>query len=801
MKYSLWSIPAAFLLFICTIQTGCTSNRVSVANDSFSACLSTAGGRIGPASFVIDGLELAAEGTPVFELCINGRIWTSDDPVWKYSGTTSKTLSNGGVVETYRFKGLKELGGLVLEWDREYFGDASILRERLRLQSRKAGKFRLTNSDGKQHLIFPRYSFNASGEGASVTEVSMAHFTTYKAESITRQVNHPDTVSFVLKPGDAPKPLKGPLMITRTPDLQIITSYEHASQDDSFMGEGRKVAPAAGNDAFQDIQGNLDFLKDDDFWFIASEASLDSGHLTVDNHIRRGGYLDGEEIPSDGWYETVWSSITLLPPKENPYDAIIDYVYHRITDHWQSRKAHFYYNTWGMQRAMPADSLLLCMTEDRLFREIDHAAEMGLDCFVIDYGWSPQLGDWSPDGQKLPNGLAPVVERIRSRGMTAGVWISLAGTNYDMPSAKEHPEWLVKDKDGNPVKGQFEYPVMDIVGPYYDVLLSSLKALIDEGVRYFKWDSFDTASSDCPDLWHGDESHSRKERMDRYNYLAPIYATRLMHELREYCPDVVIENDLTEWERCMIGLLPLQEGKFYFINNGASWYGDYTSLRTRSLRGVINEYSLFLPQEIFTYAMFPQDQAGCSIYNTVSMLSCGHGFWGDLDLTTPEQRAAIRGLVTKAKRVLPNVEGRPVRHIGAVDNSPEVYWQTDYENGYGLVTAFSRISVHHDLKLPMRKGGVLGVLGHPFKVDGSTLTIPLDLEGPDACAAAFIIGTEEPGVRLTGSTGILEDVAPRPEGLYVKALTATTIRAMMGQGGQMNFELAPGEEKVITEDD
>ena len=595
---------AAGLIAICMVHTGC-SRRMTVSNPLFSASLRTEGGRIGPASFTLEGKELGTEGPPVFELCINGRIWTSDDPVWMPAGTDAKTLAGGGVVKTFRFQGRRELSGLILEWDREYFEDAPILRERLRLRSLQAGRFRLTLADGKQHLIFPRYSFQAAGDEAEVTEVSMAHFTTYRAEALTRQVNHPDTVSFVLKRGDAPRPLKGPLMITRLPGFQVITSYEHASQDESFMGEGRKVAPAPGNDAFQDIQGNLDFLTDDDFWFIASEASLEPGRLTVDNRIRRGGYLDCEEIPADGWYETVWSSLSVLGPGADPYDAIIDYVYRRISDHRLSRKAHFYYNTWGMQRSMPADSLLLCMTEERLFREIDHAAEMGMDCFVLDYGWS-RLGDWRPDPKGLPHGLAPLVQRIESHGMTTGVWISLAGTNYDMPFVREHPEWLVKDRDGLPVKGQFEFPVMDIVGPYYEVLLSSLKALTDEGVRYFKWDSFDTALSDCPGLWHGDERHSRKERIDRYNYLAPIYATKLMHELREYCPEVVIENDLTEWERCMIGLLPLQEGKFYFINNGASWYGDYSSLRTRSLRGVLNEYSFFLPQEIFTYAMFPQ---------------------------------------------------------------------------------------------------------------------------------------------------------------------------------------------------
>ena len=784
-----------FFLSVCLAAVSC--NNLKVSNPSFEAVLSVRDGRIVQSSFSVGGRETgAAPAAPVFELCLDGKVWTSDDPVWKHGGTATRTLANGGVVKTFRFNGLGDLSGLVLEWDREYFKDAPVIRERLRLKSLEKGRFHLTADDGKLHLVFPRYSFASDAEDAEVTEVNMARFTTYKDKALTRQVNHPDTVSFPLKTGETPIPLKGPLMIVKTPKLQVITSYEHASQDRSFMGPGRKVAPAAGNDAFQDIQGNLDFLTDDDFWFIASEASLKDGNLVVDNHVRRGAYLDGEEIPSDGWYETMWSSLTLLGPDADPYDAIHDYIYRRISDHMLSRKAQFYYNTWGMQRAMPEDSLLLCMNEKRLFREIDQAAEMGLDCFVIDYGWS-KLGDWTPDRDRLPNGLKSLVERINSHGMTAGVWISLAGTNYDMPVAREHPEWLVKDRDGVPVKGQFEYPVMDLVGPYYNVLLATLKSLVDQGVRYFKWDSYDTALSDCPGLWHGDESNTRKERIDRYNYLAPVYAVKMMRELRDYCPDLVIENDLTEWERCMIGLMPLQEGKFYFINNGASWYGDYTSLRTRSLRGVINEYSFFMPQEVFTYAMFPQDNNGCSIYNTVSALTCGHGFWGNLDLTTAEQRAAICGLVMKAKRVMPYIAGCPVRKTGLVDDSPEVYVQSNPDNGYGLVTAFSQEDVAQDFTIPFRDGSVLGVIGHPFSVADAGVVLPLDLNGKDACAAAFIIGAEGKGPRLLSSTGTLSELRNEGNGLYVKAEDAAALKIVMPDGKVREENLAAGEELTI----
>ncbi len=103
-----------------------------------------------------------------------------------------------------------------------------------------------------------------------------------------------------------------------------------------------------------------------------------------------------------------------------------------------------------------------------------------------------------------------------------------------------------------------------------------------------------------------------------------------MKELRKYNNDVVIEVDLTEPERCMIGLMPLQEGIFFFINNGASAYGDYSTYRTKSMRTVINDYGHFFPKELFTYAVYPHDVAPyhAQHYNINNTLIAGHGFWG-----------------------------------------------------------------------------------------------------------------------------------------------------------------------------
>jgi alpha-galactosidase len=64
---------------------------------------------------------------------------------------------------------------------------------------------------------------------------------------------------------------------------------------------------------------------------------------------------------------------------------------------------------------------------EKLIRELaDTASEYGFEEFVIDDGWQSSYGDWGVNREKFPNGLKPVFDYIKSRGMKPGIWISLA---------------------------------------------------------------------------------------------------------------------------------------------------------------------------------------------------------------------------------------------------------------------------------------------------------------------------------------------------------------------------------------
>ena len=779
----------------------------SVGNDDFRAGLHFRDHRFTGASFtdLRTGEELGvADAVPLFELCIDGRLVTSADPVWDFAGRTTRTLDNGGTVVCFLFRGRGWLKGLSLAWDREVFPRDGFVRERLRLQS--DGTHRLSCLEGANHLVFPRYTFRSAGPVRG-RELRIGTFRK-KREFPEHHMFHPDSTLFEL--GVEEQAVKGPFLILSDPRCRLVTSYEHASQDNAFTQKSLPDPAPGGNDGSQGVDGDVRSLSDDDFWFIAGFASHSDGRLVVGNRIRHGGYLDGELIPSEGWYETVWSTLSILPPDGDADAAIADYLLNKISENAASREADFYYNTWGFQRS--SKDLYSVMTEERLREEIRYAHECGVQTFVIDDGWHETFGHWVCNPVRIPSGLRSLTAYMDSLGMRPGIWLSLPGAGPKTQLTLEHPEWIIRDAGGAPVLAQWKNPVYDLVGPYYDCLLAELKALCDEGFRFFKWDAMNTLDSTLPDLYHGDSRYSPRERADRYNYLLPFYVTRLMRELREYCPGTVVELDLTEPERCLIGLQVLQEGKYYFINNGTSKYNDYTSYRTRSVRTVINRYASFIPQELFTYAVYPHDLASCGEYNVTTALTAGHGIWGDLSLMTPSERADVKGLFDKASQVLPFVRGARVEVVGEVGDTPEIYVQRCFETGWALVTAFgtggaSSVSSVSDASVSagagypftvgLRTSEVLGVLGHPYRLGPEGVELKFSFEGPADCASAFVLGGKGSGPQVYSSTGRLESIVSDGPGIRICAATDSEVSVGMPDGRLVTRFIAAGAVAVL----
>ena len=732
---------------------------------------------------------------PQFEFCVNGTLLTSDMPIWELKSQDTLLLNNGGIQTTRTFEGLREWEGLMVMIDCQRFDDSPLKRERIRLKSSKKEAFRLTNLNGKNHFIFPKYVFDIGEHNICVEEMRMGSYGMEILPDFNKEYTydnrpsrnlagchmfHTDHLKYELSE-DSTVSVKGPFMVANTSAGKIVTSYEHASQDKTYI---RRNDNNIKNESIVDLgqgleEDSLYLPQDDDFWFIASNVSLSAGQCTVWQNIRRGGYLDGETIPCEECWESVWSTIAVIPENQDHFSLIKDYVLTKITDNPQARKPEFYYNTWGMQRDSGSDyeDLRNVFTEKRILEEIESAAELNVDIFVFDDGWQEKIGEWKPNKQKLPNGFAPLIEAVRNKGMTPGVWVALAGVDSTSERYKQHVEWAVRSMDGRRLDVQWGHPAFDIVSEFYDLLLEDHKWLIDQGIRFFKWDGLNTFNSFQPGLGHGSEQYSKKERIDRYNYLMPFYVVKLMRELREYCPDIMIEIDLTEPERAMVGLMPLQEGKFFWMNNGASGYGDYSTLRTKSMRNIINQTNWLLPPEIFTFATYPHNMAPAYAqrYNINTSIIGGYGFWGNLRKMRSADRVKVGSVVAKAKKVIPHVAGKQLEITGLIGATPELYVQKNVDSGYGIISGFSGSAVEYPYTCKMDNKKLLGVLNHAYKCNDEGIHFNFQFTIPDDTREAFMIGNDGSGVTVLSSTGWLDDLTYSNDNLTITSGNESTV--------------------------
>lgn len=134
---------------------------------------------------------------------------------------------------------------------------------------------------------------------------------------------------------------------------------------------------------------------------------------------------------------------------------------------------------------------------DRLLTLAEAAAEVGAERFVLDDGWfggrrgdAAGLGDWVVSPDVYPQGLWPLVDRVRQKGMQFGLWVEPEMVNPDSDVARAHPEWILTGGGGRELGGARNQQVLNLADPgAYEHVLHQLDALLYEyPIAYLKWD-------------------------------------------------------------------------------------------------------------------------------------------------------------------------------------------------------------------------------------------------------------------------------------------------------------------------
>ena len=190
-------------------------------------------------------------------------------------------------------------------------------------------------------------------------------------------------------------------------------------------------------------------------------------------------------------------------------------------------------------------------------------AYMGGELFVMDDGWfgekyprltdNSSLGDWKVDRNKLPNGISWLVEQADKHGIRFGIWIEPEMTNTVSELYEEHPEWIIKAPEREPVLGrggtQF---VLDLGNPeVQDFVFKIVDDLMTENpkIDYIKWDA------NMPISNHGSQYLPKNKQSHLYIEYHRGFA-KVCDRIRAKYPDVTIQACASGGGRANWGVLP-----------------------------------------------------------------------------------------------------------------------------------------------------------------------------------------------------------------------------------------------------
>lgn len=286
----------------------------------------------------------------------------------------------------------------------------------------------------------------------------------------------------------------------------------------------------------------------------------------------------------------------------------------------------------------------------------DGAAKIDQEYFLLDAGWyagtvdrygfSPGVGNWYDiDRQKLPNGLMPIADHVRSLGMQFGLWFEPERVAPGTKLAIDHPDWILWDHTPEP-ENSFNanlnagYGLLNLGREDVQVWVREmLHHYVDTyGIKYIRYDM----NIDPLCYWDANDKPGRKG-ITQLRYIKGFYA--IMDWLREAHPDTVLEGCASGGRR-----IDLETVRRFHTQ----WISDYTvdpSIVRFHLFGI----NLFLPgnNHYVQYVLPTPNQKNFEADDLgfMSMFGGAFGTGGNVDLWSEELRCKAVGHVEIWKRL------------------------------------------------------------------------------------------------------------------------------------------------------
>lgn len=175
----------------------------------------------------------------------------------------------------------------------------------------------------------------------------------------------------------------------------------------------------------------------------------------------------------------------------------------------------------------------------RLLDLAERAVALGVERYVLDDGWfgarrddTAGLGDWVVSPDAWPQGLHPLVDRVRELGMQFGLWFEPEMVNEDSDVARAHPEWIMQLDDRLPIRSRHQQVLNLSIPEAFEHVLGQMSALFEEyAIDYVKWDH----NRDLVDAGTAPHGRAAVAAQTRAFY-------RLLDELRRRFPHIEFES-------------------------------------------------------------------------------------------------------------------------------------------------------------------------------------------------------------------------------------------------------------------
>ncbi len=269
------------------------------------------------------------------------------------------------------------------------------------------------------------------------------------------------------------------------------------------------------------------------FLLSAERTQFDNTRLTMGIHpFHFRFHLEPGEVFTAPEVALVYAEHGLTEMSHRFHDAIRGNL---CRGRWKDQRRPLLINNW--------EATEFSFDADTIVSIAETAAQVGVEMMVMDDGWFGHrnddfggLGDWYVNEEKLPGGLAPLVERIKALGMKFGIWVEPEMISEDSDLYRAHPDWAFQIPGRPPTRGRSQM-VLDLTrADVREYVYSSLRAMLHSAdISYMKWDMNRSMS----DVWsHGLPPNRQGETYHRF--ILGLY--EILERLHGEFPELLIEG-------------------------------------------------------------------------------------------------------------------------------------------------------------------------------------------------------------------------------------------------------------------